>query len=1100
MAQEWFYTRDGKNKIGPISSTELRSLAKSGELWTTDMVFKHGTKQWVPAGRIKGLFTNTNLEAAPHRTTLEAFPQGAPKRNTETSAGIKRTSDDCAQATSISGHSHGLNLDSQSKSRDPMIAAGPRLLRALKLVVTTTLLVSFFALLLVFVWFVVVRMRSPLDPWRTLLPENATSLFWVSFSALRDRPGIEKEFEDLLGALQDEFNDIKLQPDSANISSLFLSDTKEQGQFLAIEFDRPVSFRDANGGRFQKGTDSRIREHVVEPETCWAIDGQGRLLRGSMKLLRSALEHEKANRATASFSKLSKWAKDIPSECAAWGLVDFGEGDAFEKVRVNGLFFSISYEEKKSREEPALRTNYFCPSHSDALNLERKVRETQRLPFNRAFASVFESLQKDEFREQMLQRKTAEIKDTTTDIQIPLTVVFLRDALTALTEAKLIGPRKQAWQHVKQAYDKEMNTGQQAMRQGEALQRDSKAADDYFEKAKAAFSRSLEFYSESSGGNKRKADDALKEADRKLQAEQVFLKALEDAKKSSMAAKLAYDKAVNDYDKTKPILDSAALETHLDKASNVLKTVTKLRPTDDRIAIPEKDLQDYRERLKALKLEYAFDDKFCLAKRTLKETPRDITKVSDAFKEALEIGRNYQLRNSRPKEIARAENSTENIEKLGEMGPKLNEARKALKGNLKESVEIADKLADIQRLLSKSLENADESLRPLFEDLVKQTCDVYRTVLSQLAKTAEDLEKQAKLHSEKMELTESETKFGEAIFTLKEAEKIWDKLDKASKEIKDKKLITIAARDLDAIKKGTDRKTKELHLLKQADASLNQFRDHNDKGKKLLGEGSRLLDSKNNATSLRQAEDVLKEAIVQADTALELATKLGLSDRLKGLEWPDPKETRDRALRKRKLARALICPFDLLEISPLSSDWESYALNGLKAKGKGASLSRSLQEDFPGESIVFPRDFVFRLDFDLKGGSWGDADSHSLRISLHEKSTSKGNKSGTGKFSLILGRDSSFAGSAVLRTEPPTLLIDLDGNLTRTYIDFSKNPMTLVLTRSGLEKNNTKLELGTARPRCLSLTNDFLGISISVNNGTKCVPILNGGFLKILDK
>src|SRR5262245_34697346 len=81
MSQEWFYTRDGKNRIGPISTAQLQALARSGELVSTDMVCKAGMTQWMAAGAVKGLFTQVKLAATPNkplaRTTLEPAPSAA---------------------------------------------------------------------------------------------------------------------------------------------------------------------------------------------------------------------------------------------------------------------------------------------------------------------------------------------------------------------------------------------------------------------------------------------------------------------------------------------------------------------------------------------------------------------------------------------------------------------------------------------------------------------------------------------------------------------------------------------------------------------------------------------------------------------------------------------------------------------------------------------------------------------------------------------------------------------------------------------------------------------------------------------------------------
>jgi hypothetical protein len=55
MASVWHYSRNGKQH-GPVSSSELKSLASSGQLAPTDMVWKEGMGEWKRAGSLKGLF------------------------------------------------------------------------------------------------------------------------------------------------------------------------------------------------------------------------------------------------------------------------------------------------------------------------------------------------------------------------------------------------------------------------------------------------------------------------------------------------------------------------------------------------------------------------------------------------------------------------------------------------------------------------------------------------------------------------------------------------------------------------------------------------------------------------------------------------------------------------------------------------------------------------------------------------------------------------------------------------------------------------------------------------------------------------------------
>jgi len=55
MASQWFYIKNEK-EIGPVSSSDLLTLSKSGKLEPTDLVWKEGLEKWVSAKNIKDLF------------------------------------------------------------------------------------------------------------------------------------------------------------------------------------------------------------------------------------------------------------------------------------------------------------------------------------------------------------------------------------------------------------------------------------------------------------------------------------------------------------------------------------------------------------------------------------------------------------------------------------------------------------------------------------------------------------------------------------------------------------------------------------------------------------------------------------------------------------------------------------------------------------------------------------------------------------------------------------------------------------------------------------------------------------------------------------
>jgi hypothetical protein len=59
MANEWYYTK-GEERIGPISSDQLKSLATSGELNPDDLIWKDGREEWTPASQLRGLFPESS--------------------------------------------------------------------------------------------------------------------------------------------------------------------------------------------------------------------------------------------------------------------------------------------------------------------------------------------------------------------------------------------------------------------------------------------------------------------------------------------------------------------------------------------------------------------------------------------------------------------------------------------------------------------------------------------------------------------------------------------------------------------------------------------------------------------------------------------------------------------------------------------------------------------------------------------------------------------------------------------------------------------------------------------------------------------------------
>lgn len=60
----WWYAR-GQNKFGPHTSSELKALAASGQIVASDMIWKEGLANWLPASSVKGLIPGSLSATAP---------------------------------------------------------------------------------------------------------------------------------------------------------------------------------------------------------------------------------------------------------------------------------------------------------------------------------------------------------------------------------------------------------------------------------------------------------------------------------------------------------------------------------------------------------------------------------------------------------------------------------------------------------------------------------------------------------------------------------------------------------------------------------------------------------------------------------------------------------------------------------------------------------------------------------------------------------------------------------------------------------------------------------------------------------------------------
>ncbi len=82
MAAAWFIRSNGKVH-GPLDSAKLKQLVAAGKIDQTSEVAQNENGPWVPAGRVKGLFAQPDIPAAPPppietAATTPAVPQAKP--------------------------------------------------------------------------------------------------------------------------------------------------------------------------------------------------------------------------------------------------------------------------------------------------------------------------------------------------------------------------------------------------------------------------------------------------------------------------------------------------------------------------------------------------------------------------------------------------------------------------------------------------------------------------------------------------------------------------------------------------------------------------------------------------------------------------------------------------------------------------------------------------------------------------------------------------------------------------------------------------------------------------------------------------------------
>ncbi len=76
MAEKWYYSREGQQR-GPLTPTQIKELVAAGKLTPTDLIWKEGLESWIPASRLKGLFSQETLAESGAQESQLAVNTGA---------------------------------------------------------------------------------------------------------------------------------------------------------------------------------------------------------------------------------------------------------------------------------------------------------------------------------------------------------------------------------------------------------------------------------------------------------------------------------------------------------------------------------------------------------------------------------------------------------------------------------------------------------------------------------------------------------------------------------------------------------------------------------------------------------------------------------------------------------------------------------------------------------------------------------------------------------------------------------------------------------------------------------------------------------------
>jgi hypothetical protein len=169
--------------------------------------------------------------------------------------------------------------------------------------------------------------HAPLKPYAAAISARTCAGLEVDLSALEATTGLENDVARLQAKIGPWLQDLNLTPKDVRLRRLFTAVSADGRPLTVWTFNTPVQITKIANDRYLID-DAKLRVDRFDLALAWAVDGQGRLLRGTPADVRAALEREKTGQTSGAYEPLAQAATGMAPGTIAWAVGDLRNGGA----------------------------------------------------------------------------------------------------------------------------------------------------------------------------------------------------------------------------------------------------------------------------------------------------------------------------------------------------------------------------------------------------------------------------------------------------------------------------------------------------------------------------------------------------------------------------------------------------------------------------------------------------------------------------------------------------------------------------------------------------------------------------------------------------